>query len=295
MTDSTTDDNAGDGGVDVGGHGTDLFGEMTDDVFGGPAVDEDETRRHASETDDDGTATAEETDGADETSTDTTGTSDGVADQTAASVFGQLKGDDEAAVDDVLDEDSPDDIIASADEEPDEHPGDDLEGLLADEGELEELLLTGRTKEQEFLWVDTGESVEADETVTESEGESESGAGTGADSETGTPGAGPDPDASATDESVDAHADAADTPADSPRVVDDGPITDRAVDETNDERTVDDSAAIEGETGTDTERDRDSEPEPDAEVDTETDTETDTNTNTDGVLTRLRTTVGNLF
>ncbi|ELY98721.1 hypothetical protein C482_11605 [Natrialba chahannaoensis JCM 10990] len=315
MTDSTIDDNAGDGGVDVGGHGADLFGEMTDDVFDEPTVDGEGAGTGANDINDandanesDGTDETEKTGGPDDTGSDTTSPSgDGVADQTAASVFGQLKGDDEAAVDDVLDDDSPDDIIASADEEPDEHP-DDLEDLLADEGELEKLLLTGRTKEQEFLWVETGESVEDDERTVESgvESESEFGskseAGTGADSESGTPtDAEPEPDASATDESVDAHADAVDAPANSPRVADSGPITDQAADETSDERAVDESADselaadVDVDAGAGSDHDRAAGTDTDVDVDTHTDTEANDETDADGVLTRLRATVGNLF
>ncbi|ELY74028.1 hypothetical protein C487_16454 [Natrinema pallidum DSM 3751] len=85
---------------------------------------------------------------------------DGVEDRTAAEVFDQLRAEaaDEGDTDDVLADETPDDIIASAAEpEPDPAiPVDDE--LRADEDELTDLLLTGRTKDGEFLWVDTAGS-----------------------------------------------------------------------------------------------------------------------------------------
>jgi len=91
MTDSTTDTQSADGGFEVGSSVDDLFGEIESD--GDSGVDQ------RVETDDgDG--------------------SDAVEDQTAADVFDQLRTDagDENGADDILADESPDDIIASADE-----------------------------------------------------------------------------------------------------------------------------------------------------------------------------------
>ncbi|MFC6765521.1 hypothetical protein [Natrinema soli] len=138
MTDSTTDTQSADAGFDVGSSVDDLFGEIESD--GDPGGDQ------RAETDDgDG--------------------SDAVEDRTAADVFDQLRTDagDESGADDILADESPDDIIASADEpgpEPDATVDDDL---LADDDELADLLLTGRTKEQEFLWIETDGSDETGE------------------------------------------------------------------------------------------------------------------------------------
>ncbi|SDR10912.1 prolipoprotein diacylglyceryl transferase [Natronobacterium texcoconense] len=129
MTNSTIDDETGDGGgFDVGSSGDELFGGIAEDSQDEPAVDD--------------------------WATDHERVSQAVEDRTADSVFGELKADVGNDADDVLGDESPDDIIASADEpepEPEWPVGDDL---VADEQELEALLLTGRTKEQEFLWVD---------------------------------------------------------------------------------------------------------------------------------------------
>lgn len=82
---------------------------------------------------------------------------DGVEDRTAADVFEQLRDDaDEGGADDILADESPDDIIASADDpDPETEAVDDA--LLADDGELTDLLLTGRSTdgEGEFRWIDT--------------------------------------------------------------------------------------------------------------------------------------------
>ncbi|WP_222918784.1 hypothetical protein [Natrinema sp. SYSU A 869] len=136
MTDSTTD-SPGDGKFDVGSSVNDLFGKLEDPESG------DQPRIQLEDGD--------ETDGEE---------TDGVEDRTAADVFDQLQTEaaNEGTADDVLADESPDDIIASADEpEPaPETPVDDA--LVADGDALTELLLTGRTKEREFLWVDSNGS-----------------------------------------------------------------------------------------------------------------------------------------
>ncbi|RQG97756.1 hypothetical protein [Natrarchaeobius chitinivorans] len=138
MTDSTIENKPGDGGFDVGSSADELFGEIADEPL---------------ETDGDRTSEVEpdEDDGA------------GVEDQTAATVFGQLKDEVEAEsseTDDLLADESPEDIIASADD-PDPEPAVD-EDLLVDEEELTDLLLTERTKGEEFLWVDADEDETSD-------------------------------------------------------------------------------------------------------------------------------------
>jgi hypothetical protein len=87
-----------------------------------------------------------------------------VEDRTAADVFDRIRTDfgDEDGADDVLGDESPADIIAStAESDPERDAGAD-DDLLVDEDELAELL-TGRTKEDGFLWIDPqGDDPEAD-------------------------------------------------------------------------------------------------------------------------------------
>ncbi|WP_408958397.1 hypothetical protein [Natrinema sp. 74] len=147
MTDSTTDSGSGDGAFDVGSSVDELFGDLE---TGGEWGDE---RRTAA---------------ADDTVTTRQSDTDGVEDQTAAAVFEQLRSDsdDEAGADDLLADESPADIIASADE-PDPEPDTPVDDeLLADKDELADLLLTGRTKDREFLWVETDDSSDAADTGT---------------------------------------------------------------------------------------------------------------------------------
>jgi hypothetical protein len=134
MTDSTTD-NPGDGAFAAGTSVDELFGELED-------ADSGEEGQAGSTDGDDGERT------------------DSVEDTTAADIFDQLRADatDEGSADDVLADDSPDDIIASADEPEPEPEAAVHDELLADDDELEDLLLTGRTKEQEFLWIETDDS-----------------------------------------------------------------------------------------------------------------------------------------
>lgn len=131
MTDSTMEPDPGNGAFDVGG--------SVDDFFGGFATDADTGRDRAATDDDGGRA------------------GDGVEDQTAADVFDQLliDVDDEGSADVILADESPDDIIASADEpEPEPHATVD-DDLTADDDELAALLLPGRSMDDgEFLWVD---------------------------------------------------------------------------------------------------------------------------------------------
>lgn len=164
MTDSTLNANSGDGGPDVGGV-DELFGELAEE-----AAEQGSTQR-------DGNA-ADPTEPADSAS-------DAVEDQTAAAVFGQLQEtvadtDDVDAVDDVLADETPEDIIASADE-PASDPVDDT---LVDEGALENLLLTDRTQDQEFLWIDTDDGT-VDETASDTlESDPEDGEADDTDHET---------------------------------------------------------------------------------------------------------------
>ncbi|MEY7848430.1 hypothetical protein AB7C87_04415 [Natrarchaeobius sp. A-rgal3] len=137
MTDSTIENKPGDGGFDVGSSADELFGEIAEDPL---ETDVDRTDEVESDDDDD----------------------EGVEDQTAATVFGQLKDEvGHSETDELLVGESPEDIIASADEpEPEPSVDDDL---LVDEEELTNLLLTERTKGEEFLWVDAGEDDDATE------------------------------------------------------------------------------------------------------------------------------------
>ncbi|APW98222.1 hypothetical protein CHINAEXTREME_10660 [Halobiforma lacisalsi AJ5] len=151
MTDGTIEDDAGKpggvggGGIEFASSADELFGGIADESLGDPSID-DRSGDGTDEGGDDDDADAEADAG------------DGIEDRTAASVFGELKdtvGND-ADTDGLLDGETPDDIIASADE-PEPEPGSETEAdedILADEGELEDLLLTGRTEGQEFLWVD---------------------------------------------------------------------------------------------------------------------------------------------
>ncbi|MGQ3413454.1 hypothetical protein ACT4ML_14460 [Natrinema sp. LN54] len=136
MTESTTD-NPGDGALEVGSSVDDLFGDVE---TGGDSGDERRDETADGDRADDG--------------------SDGIEDRTAADIFDQLRADaaDEGGADDVLADESPDDIIASADE-PDPEPATPVDDeLLADDDELTDLLLTGRTKDREFLWIDPNAS-----------------------------------------------------------------------------------------------------------------------------------------
>jgi|AntDeeMinimDraft_4_1070355.scaffolds.fasta_scaffold00620_9 hypothetical protein len=153
MTDSTTDTQSADGGFEVGSSVDDLFGEIESD--GDSGVDQ------RVETDDgDG--------------------SDAVEDQTAADVFDQLRTDagDENGADDILADESPDDIIASADEPAPEPDATVDADLLADDDELADLLLTGRSKETdgEFLWIDPADDAGTDGVETGDEGRLEENA-----------------------------------------------------------------------------------------------------------------------
>ncbi|UTF52383.1 hypothetical protein [Natronosalvus rutilus] len=128
MTDSTTDEKSREGDFDIGPSMDELFGEIEDDSADEEPVDPDETAH-----------------------------GDGVEDVTAADLFSQLR--DEAAadpgMDEVLEDESPEEIIASADE--DDEPDHDVDDELVDEGALDDLLLTGRTRSDEFLWIDSGD------------------------------------------------------------------------------------------------------------------------------------------
>ena len=128
MTDSTINGGSGEGNLDFGTSAEELFGEFEDE-----SLEDEELERSER------------------------GKPDDIEDRTAADVFDQLKSETEA-VDtvSVLEDETPEDIIASADEPDDgDEPDDDL---IEDEAALETLLLTGRTKGEEFLWVDTGDS-----------------------------------------------------------------------------------------------------------------------------------------
>lgn len=139
MTDSTVNANSGDGATDIGSAdelfgGIDAGGTMGEDVDAG-------TPDVGGRTEGPGSA------------------DDTVEDRTAAAVFGQLQENvsDSDGVDDVLEDETPDDIVASADD-PEPEPVD--ADLLADEDALEELLLTDRTEGEEFRWIDTDDGTD---------------------------------------------------------------------------------------------------------------------------------------
>lgn len=139
MTDSSAGNDAEDGPFDVGPSADDLFGDVDDGSTGPAPADR---------------------------STPTTADDD-VEDRTAADVFQQLRTevDRTTGTDEVLAGESPEDIIESADEPREEQT---LDEDLIDEAALEDLLLTGRREEDEFLWVETsddGDSVDDDDSV----------------------------------------------------------------------------------------------------------------------------------
>lgn len=160
MTDSTIDENSGDGGFDVGASADDLFGAIEDESGEG-AVDRESVNAGAD---------ADEKPHAEATSASGGAGAGGVEDRTASNVFGQLKADADVAsadgTDDVLEGETPEDIIASAD---DPDPGTEAvdDALLADDGELTDLLLTGRSTdgEGEFHWIDPDDSGESTATA----------------------------------------------------------------------------------------------------------------------------------
>ncbi|WP_207589368.1 hypothetical protein [Halomontanus rarus] len=188
MTDSTIDNKSGDGSFDLGPSVDELFGDI-----------EDESSSERVQNEEDDGATTEDT------------ADDGIEDQTAADVFNQLRDEatdtGEADIDsDILEDESPTDIIASADEPTDDAPTVD-DDLLVDEHALENLLLTGRTKEDEFLWVDDGSSAETDgeedETASDEQHPVFDGANSGSTEPVENASSATDSD-SATDESVEA-------------------------------------------------------------------------------------------
>ncbi|MCU4751980.1 hypothetical protein OB919_08290 [Halobacteria archaeon AArc-curdl1] len=135
MTDSSIEKNSGEGSFDTGPSMEELFGDIEEESLEGEKIDRQE---------------------------DDPGDDEEIEDLTAADVFNQLR--DEVSANDgadtVLEEASPEDIIASADEPVTEE--EQIDGDLVDEGALDNLLLTGRTKGEEFLWVDSGDSTETD-------------------------------------------------------------------------------------------------------------------------------------
>lgn len=137
MTDSTIDNKSSEGDLELNPSMEELFGEIEDESLEG--VD----RGGQSDA---STAETRKDDAED------------VEDVTAADVFSQLRAEVSAAdgMNEVLEDESPEDIIASADQEADEP--DRVDDDLVDETALDDLLLTGRTKGEEFLWVDSGAS-----------------------------------------------------------------------------------------------------------------------------------------
>ncbi|MFC4245887.1 hypothetical protein ACFOZ7_02520 [Natribaculum luteum] len=164
MTDSTTDEKSGEGMVELGPSADELFGDLEDESL---EIDED-----------------------DRSATETSAEDDGIEDRTATDVFDQLRAEGDATLDtdSVLVDESPEEIIASADEDADEDES-DLDDALVDEAALDELLLTGRTKEDEFLWIDsdTEGASSADDhestTATDSDAETEPAAASTAESD----------------------------------------------------------------------------------------------------------------
>lgn len=244
MTDSSIETRSGESAFDLNSSGEDFFGEPTDESL------EDE---HAGNIDD-------------EPSADRASDGGGVTDQTAADVFDQLRESAENDADGVLEDESPEDIIASADD-PEPEPEID-EALSVDDDELATLLLTGRTKEDEFLWVETGEATEQE---TESESDTQE-----------------EPDEDPTDTAVDVDTDDRDEDADES-------------DEDVDEPAADGDADVD----TDVEKPSDeAEKVPDETVDEETnlsETTTDADSSADdesepsGLFARLRAKLRSLF
>ncbi|MHC3438893.1 hypothetical protein ACYJ1Y_12535 [Natrialbaceae archaeon A-gly3] len=136
MTDSTIDDNTGDN-LEVGPGAEELSGPFEKSHSDPP----DETvGPHSPETE----LSAIES------------RVDEIADRTADDVFEQFEqlrseANGECDVDGVLADESPDDIIASAIDEADD-PAET--GVLGDDDDREDLLVTGRRAGSEFLWVD---------------------------------------------------------------------------------------------------------------------------------------------
>ncbi|MFC6718104.1 hypothetical protein ACFQGT_10740 [Natrialbaceae archaeon GCM10025810] len=156
MTDSTINNNSSESSLEIGPDVEELFGDVRDEA---PT--------------DGGRSGADESGG--DAVGDRTGPDDAtIEDRTAADVFTQLReesaNEPDDGVEDLLDDESPEEIIASADE-PDHEPEPVDDDLLLDEGELEALLLTGRTKEDEFLWIDSDESDDAETDTPASSGE----------------------------------------------------------------------------------------------------------------------------
>lgn len=148
MSDSTTDTKPGEGAFDVG--------SSVDDLFGNIETEAESSDEREGTTDADPAEDIEEREAAEE--------------RTAADVFERLQDDvGTGSADNILADESPDDIIASADE-PDPAPDDAVdEELLADDDELADLLLTGRSTDGdgEFRWIDP------DDSTARGEGESE--------------------------------------------------------------------------------------------------------------------------
>ncbi|WP_255167095.1 hypothetical protein [Natrononativus amylolyticus] len=78
----------------------------------------------------------------------------------ADDLFAQLQREAGDAGDDLLTGETPEEIIASADEPSDESDGRD-DDLLADANALEDLLLADRREGEEFLWIDSGSGTDA--------------------------------------------------------------------------------------------------------------------------------------
>jgi hypothetical protein len=133
MTDSATDDAAGEGAPAVPAEFDELFASVAEEV----ADDGRSTER----------TVASRTSDEDRT------------DEPTAAVFDRLKVTERADADAVLEDDRPSAIIESADEP--EPPADEPEigvETLVDEETLEELLLPDRTEGEAFRWVETDET-----------------------------------------------------------------------------------------------------------------------------------------
>jgi len=95
-------------------------------------------------------------------------------DLTAGDVFERLKNEEDATSADSdevyreLVDESPEDLVAAADE-PAAEPTPEDDDLLADEAALESLLLPDRTEEDGFLWIDPDSAVEPEAATDEGE------------------------------------------------------------------------------------------------------------------------------
>ncbi|WP_435358172.1 hypothetical protein [Haloarchaeobius sp. DFWS5] len=154
---------------------TDSKPDTSSATFGGDAADELDIDELFTDPDSEETSEHEPT--TDESDSESP-TDDEIEDVTAGELFQQLSAEhdtDEAAEDETYDElsdQSPEEIIASADEAVE--PMDEVdEAIAADDDLLDDLLLDGRTKEDGFLWVTKDDGDAQADAVDETAGEAD--------------------------------------------------------------------------------------------------------------------------